>query len=285
MKKAILIALLISFTGSLFLTSCKKGEDDPFFSLYTRKMRVTGDWKLKSFERNTDVTNLTEWNTVTNFVIDGDNETVEVTTNMPDIDSVLNEQGKLVGDFTEYIFEKDGTFKSSLKYTIETQKTIFFGDNGEQVESEEDADSIYHKNIIQTIRIQREGIWDFLHGVGEDYQNRERIIIDEKQKEVHILNVEKISVTDYDGEEIHDPIIEQNQYNYYIEPTCEVWSLTKLSNTEMVGIRDLDLTYGIFPRDDGTFTLFHDVSIAGYGDESKSRTVEVKGNEKFIYVQ
>lgn len=30
------------------LTSCKKGENDPFISLRTRKDRVTGDWRLTS---------------------------------------------------------------------------------------------------------------------------------------------------------------------------------------------------------------------------------------------
>jgi len=45
MKKIInLNILLISF---LFFLSCKKGEDDPAFTLLTRKQRVAGDWKLQ----------------------------------------------------------------------------------------------------------------------------------------------------------------------------------------------------------------------------------------------
>lgn len=30
----------------LFFTECKKGEDDPFFSINSRKARLTGKWKL-----------------------------------------------------------------------------------------------------------------------------------------------------------------------------------------------------------------------------------------------
>ena len=36
---------LIALTFSLF-TECRKGENDPFLSLRTRKVRVTGFWKL-----------------------------------------------------------------------------------------------------------------------------------------------------------------------------------------------------------------------------------------------
>lgn len=32
---------------TLFLATCKKGEDDPLFSLRTRKARLEGDWRLQ----------------------------------------------------------------------------------------------------------------------------------------------------------------------------------------------------------------------------------------------
>ena len=45
MKKfTIIILLLILITG---LTACKKGENDPSISLLTRKIRLTGEWKVK----------------------------------------------------------------------------------------------------------------------------------------------------------------------------------------------------------------------------------------------
>jgi hypothetical protein len=39
--------LLIAFV-SISLASCKKGDGDPFFSIYSRKARVTGDWKVST---------------------------------------------------------------------------------------------------------------------------------------------------------------------------------------------------------------------------------------------
>lgn len=44
LTKTILSSVLIS----VLFSTCKKGEDDPFFSLRTRKNRVVGEWKLKS---------------------------------------------------------------------------------------------------------------------------------------------------------------------------------------------------------------------------------------------
>ena len=35
----------------LLTTSCfKKGEEDPFFSIYTRKARVTGEWTITNMK-------------------------------------------------------------------------------------------------------------------------------------------------------------------------------------------------------------------------------------------
>jgi hypothetical protein len=45
-KKSAYIFLAISF----ILTSCKKGEEDPFFSLKSRKARLKGEWKLTDIE-------------------------------------------------------------------------------------------------------------------------------------------------------------------------------------------------------------------------------------------
>ena len=38
------IIIIVVFT----MSSCKKGEDDPFISFRSRKARITGEWNLKS---------------------------------------------------------------------------------------------------------------------------------------------------------------------------------------------------------------------------------------------
>ncbi|HNW99159.1 MAG TPA: hypothetical protein PKK00_12185 [Bacteroidales bacterium] len=45
--KKVKIALLMLLAAVIILPSCKKGENDPFLSLKTRKARITGEWELK----------------------------------------------------------------------------------------------------------------------------------------------------------------------------------------------------------------------------------------------
>jgi hypothetical protein len=50
-KKIILGLALISFsTASLFITSCKKGKNDPAISLRSRDARIEGKWNMKTME-------------------------------------------------------------------------------------------------------------------------------------------------------------------------------------------------------------------------------------------
>jgi hypothetical protein len=47
MKKTLIALTTVIALGSI-VTSCKKGENDPFLSLRTRKARVVGEWKVVS---------------------------------------------------------------------------------------------------------------------------------------------------------------------------------------------------------------------------------------------
>lgn len=52
MKSKIIIGLLI--LGIILpIASCKKGENDPFLSLRSRKARISGEWELESKESST----------------------------------------------------------------------------------------------------------------------------------------------------------------------------------------------------------------------------------------
>jgi hypothetical protein len=42
------VKFLLAVCAITTMLSCKKGEDDPLFSLRSRKARVTGDWKMTS---------------------------------------------------------------------------------------------------------------------------------------------------------------------------------------------------------------------------------------------
>lgn len=46
--KNLKIALLLVLAAAFVLPACKKGENDPFMSLHSRKARVVGEWTQKS---------------------------------------------------------------------------------------------------------------------------------------------------------------------------------------------------------------------------------------------
>lgn len=51
-KIAVLTRLTVfSLVFLLLATSCKKGDEDPFFSIYSRKHRLCQDWKFSYFKR------------------------------------------------------------------------------------------------------------------------------------------------------------------------------------------------------------------------------------------
>ncbi|NQV52969.1 MAG: hypothetical protein HQ500_07285 [Flavobacteriales bacterium] len=51
MIRKTLIAILLL---GMIVPACKKGDEDPFFSLRTRKNRLTGDWKVEQYEKYSD---------------------------------------------------------------------------------------------------------------------------------------------------------------------------------------------------------------------------------------
>lgn len=53
MKNKLLLGLLIvSAIGTTVVSSCKRGKDDPFLSLRSRKGRMEGEWKVVSMTVN-----------------------------------------------------------------------------------------------------------------------------------------------------------------------------------------------------------------------------------------
>ncbi len=102
MKRAIsfIIISVIMLTG---LNSCfKKGENDPFVSLLTRKARLKGDWQLSNMESKVTTTNSTG-TSVETAVFNGSTLTV------------TNANGTYKLDFTYQItFNKKGSYEEKI---------------------------------------------------------------------------------------------------------------------------------------------------------------------------
>lgn len=59
MKKQIITIAIMAVLGTVTVSSCKKYEDGPSFSLLSKKSRLEGPWKLESATQNgTDITAL-----------------------------------------------------------------------------------------------------------------------------------------------------------------------------------------------------------------------------------
>jgi hypothetical protein len=52
MKTRIIKIVMVAFLATAVITSCKKYEDGPAFSLLTKKARLCGDWSIQSITYN-----------------------------------------------------------------------------------------------------------------------------------------------------------------------------------------------------------------------------------------
>ena len=129
MKKTTIYLLAVLFL-STGMNSCKKGENDPFLSLKSRKSRMTGDWNVTKATMTESGTwtgvAYTSTTTIDNGILTSEFSAGGNTTSSTGT----------VSNFT-YTVSKDGTYSSSLNYDdgsgVTTETTdgnwIFIGNN------------------------------------------------------------------------------------------------------------------------------------------------------------
>lgn len=117
MKYRLIIGLLILYS-ILLITSCKKGENDPFFSLMSRKARIAGEWELTEATyniANIEIIDGRQYRSTYNSVYKNGTETYT------EIDIGYNERKGTYKYKREIHFDKKGNYKTiykdeSLKY-------------------------------------------------------------------------------------------------------------------------------------------------------------------------
>ena len=115
MKKVFLVAILI--ISSFSFESCKKGEDDPFFSVRSRKNRVVGEWKLVSgyYEQNENTVGGTTLNMKFDLTESGAHLYFSVA------DATYYGYGSDNVWYSEkFAFNADGTFTHYMKFDTDT---------------------------------------------------------------------------------------------------------------------------------------------------------------------
>ena len=122
MKKLIILSLAaIALMANL--SSCKKGENDPFLSLKSRKARVVGEWTVTMEEgTNQDISKISFGGvtvTTTTNETSTYNGALYTSTSVTTSSAGGNPQNSTYTDvYTQsYTFEKDGTFSLETVYT------------------------------------------------------------------------------------------------------------------------------------------------------------------------
>jgi hypothetical protein len=102
--------MVIALLSTISITSCKKGENDPFLSLKSRTSRLTGEWKLTSGTvKETSTSGSSTTTTTTTYT---ETSKTEVTT------SGSSSQTDVFNYTQDIVFEKTGGYSSIV---VETQ--------------------------------------------------------------------------------------------------------------------------------------------------------------------
>lgn len=143
------VFILLGITLLNFWQSCKKGPEDPFFSLHSRLARVTGEWNITEYKVNND-----------------DSLRRVVDSIGPYIGFCGSQTDKVVLNY-KYIwtFEKDGGYQQKL--TIDSSYIFDIANNTPICK-----DSLY-KDSSLTVIVKE---WNFTGNVG-DLKNKEQILV------------------------------------------------------------------------------------------------------------
>jgi len=153
--------LILIVAGIVFIVSynsCKKGPEDPFFSIWSRKHRVVGDWKLTSYKVD---------------FIDSLRQVLKAEATLgacgAEVDSIV-----WTSDI-EMTFDKDGGY---------SQKTTIFKDTSYDIANNTATcpDIFLHDSTI-TVNVLE---WNFTGKIG-DVKNKEQIILFDPETKTTII--------------------------------------------------------------------------------------------------
>lgn len=182
MKKVkITLGLII---GIVIITACKKGAEDPFLSLTSRKARISGDWKMTSIQSNYESEDNSGYGT-SGSISATETSIVENYTGF--LYSHVN-----TSTVTEYSFtiNRDGTWSSKKDLT-----SNFVRDYGSET-------STTPGHAVTT----QSGTWAFVYKTKGEYKNKERV-------NFYILSMEGIS-----DESVTTTVYDDSSY----PPTTEI---------------------------------------------------------------
>lgn len=137
----------------LFTLSCRKGSEDPIFSLISRKARISGEWKMVSFNRSQEY--LIDSSVNSSLSSSGDENTI--------IEHVMydSEEYQSTYEIMDYslVINKDGTWSMKRKYRYETvMNSDYFSETSTGIDE-----------------LENSGTWAFINKTKGEYKNKERV--------------------------------------------------------------------------------------------------------------
>ena len=164
--------------GGLMLAtpSCKKGENDPFMSLKSRKGRVAGEYTITGYESSYTYTSGSGASNSSTEVLAGNTITETYTSTPSGGGSSTSSTTTTTLNLGEFTFDKDGTFSMTWNTTSVDVDVQTFG--------------IYTSTTTSTTvnTMTQTGTWNFL-GKVDEYKNKERMVI-------NVLSNHSTDVTD-----------------------------------------------------------------------------------------
>lgn len=272
--KKITLSALATLILAVSITSCKKGKEDPGFTLLSRKARVAGEWKITEYTENSSSTiipysNLTSSPVAgTSYVLTNDvshdGSAITVSTTSPGVGGVPETNvSKGTVDEHSFIFDKKGTWSSIQKTTITVieNKLDFYG-------------KTYTETTTTISETTSSGIWDFLGGIGDDYKNKERLLLSTTVEDV--VSTSQFTLTPGTSA-FYTATSNQrvNTYNntYDANKNVSVFTITQLKNKEM----KVESSFDSSSKGRTVYTS------AVYNDDNKNDDVTTTGTASMIF--
>ncbi|WP_157454159.1 hypothetical protein [Crocinitomix catalasitica] len=237
MKRILILVFTLTVTLSMF--NCKKGDNDPFISLLSRKARLAGTWKVDSYEKlasNVDGDEKIEVEEVFNGLT-----VFKVTTTVDEgTTSIVEDPDDVTISDYNFVIEKDGNWSSSL--TRLTVSEIYIADDTLIINTKE--------------QFEMTGTWSFIGKNKGNYKNKERV-------QFSVLN--HTSTSDFEGGDREIVVREFNQNEFVL-----LYDIDRLKNKEMVWKLDAHSTLNITNIDGMTgLTGEYDGGTISYTEEIK----------------
>jgi hypothetical protein len=205
--------LILSLAVLLVVSSCRKGKEDPLFSLHTRKARIAGDWTIVHYDENQS--------TVYSY-LNGTSSTEQFNRNFGTINYQETTVSNANPSFTysgkisrsEFHFTKSGSWNSVLEYYLYIPQAV----------------GGYY---IAKTRQEEDGTWEFNAKAG-DLKNKESIDLVTKNS-----NHFYYTYSTYLGT-VTDSVADST---YSTQEKIATWNLIGLSNTRIKAEINSEFSY------------------------------------------